>query len=307
MDMNQRIFWQEEIEKKYNRKFIDGYIRTAILENPVMEEKIVQGVELLEQYRGQTYEYDSKNCRISQLRDINLRQLVIDIYVGIAYCQTPEMFTSVTAQLASRLKWDDKREAIQTIAEIVAVLCETDTFDITKANRQASLMVESKIPLSDELVEYCRNSQYLPPMLCEPQTLRGNYNSGYLTHDDSLILGKGNHHDGDVCLDVLNKMNKVKLRLATDFLSTVEEEPTFELDTRDKHDAWLDFKKQSYKFYTLIAKHGNEFYLTHKVDKRGRIYAAGYHISTQGTSFKKAAIELATEELIEVPNEFKLD
>jgi DNA-directed RNA polymerase len=43
---------------------------------------------------------------------------------------------------------------------------------------------------------------------------------------------------------------------------------------------------------------GNEIYLTNKVDKRGRIYAQGYHITTQGTSFKKAMLELAHEELV---------
>ena len=43
---------------------------------------------------------------------------------------------------------------------------------------------------------------------------------------------------------------------------------------------------------------GNKFYLNHKVDKRGRIYCSGYHITTQGTAFKKASIELAHEEIV---------
>ena len=48
-----------------------------------------------------------------------------------------------------------------------------------------------------------------------------------------------------------------------------------------------------------MVSQGNRFYLTHKVDKRGRIYAQGYHITTQGTAFKKAMIELAEPEFIE--------
>jgi hypothetical protein len=39
---------------------------------------------------------------------------------------------------------------------------------------------------------------------------------------------------------------KVALRLDTDFLSTVEEEPTFDLDTQDKAESWAHFKEQSY-------------------------------------------------------------
>ena len=93
-------------------------------------------------------------------------------------------------------------------------------------------------------------------------------------------------------------MNKVALSLDTEFLSTVEEEPTFELDTQDKIDMWKTFKAQSYEFYKLMVRCGNEFYLTHKVDKRGRIYSSGYHITTQGTAFKKASIELSKKELV---------
>jgi hypothetical protein len=204
----------------------------------------------------------------------------------------------VSAQIASRLKFSDRTEAITTVAELLAVLCETDAFDIVKADKSASLMVESRIPLNDNLKDFIQNSQYLPPMVCEPLELTHNFSSGYLTHNDSLILGTGNHHDGDLCLDVLNLMNKVALKLDTDFLCTVEEDPTFELDSQDKEEQWADFKRQSYEFYDLMVQCGNQFYLTHKVDKRGRIYACGYHISTMGAPFKKASVELANEQIV---------
>jgi hypothetical protein len=160
-------------------------------------------------------------------------------------------------------------------------------------------MLVSRIPLSSALIKFVENSSYLPPMVCEPLELTTNYCSGYLSHKDSLILGKSNHHDGDICLDVLNTINKVELQLDTKFLSTVEETPTFELDTPEKIAQWDRFKRQSYKFYSLMVSQGNRFYLTHKYDKRGRIYAGGYHINSQGTAFKKASIELAREELVE--------
>ena len=51
-------------------------------------------------------------------------------------------------------------------------------------------------------------------------------------------------------------------------------------------------------FITLLAKQGNQFYLTHKVDKRLRLYAQGYHVTTQGSPFKKASIELHKEEIV---------
>lgn len=302
METMREIVQQEMIEQRFSRKHIDAKIRASIEGNPDMVTKIKEGVALVEQYMQGQY-YASKMARIAQLQHMDIPSLVMEIFVGVAYVLKEELFTSVTAQLASRLKFSDKADAITTVAELVAVLCDTDMFDIYKKDRQASLMVVSNIPLEESLVMFIEHSQCLPPMVCEPLELTHNYSSGYLTHNDSLILGTGNHHDGDLCLDVLNTMNKVALTLDTTFLCEVEEEPTFELDTQDKIEEWQKFKKQSYMFYNLMVENGNKFYFTWKVDKRGRIYSMGYHLQVQGTAFKKASIELHKEELVEgAPN-----
>lgn len=292
------IILQELNEERFNRKHIDVKIRTEIEASALMMAKVSQGVDLVNAYINGKY-YESKMKRVAQLNGMDIQAVVMDIFVGIAYSLKPDLFTSVSAQMASRLKFNDQTAAITTVAELMAVLCQTDAFDITKEMKMSSLMVVSCIPLSDELIKFIENSQYLPPMVCEPLPLTHNYSSGYLTHNDSLILGSGNHHDGDICLDTLNTMSQVALQLDIDFLSKVEEEPTFELDSQDKVDQWNRFKKQSYGFYTLMADQGNQFYLNHKVDKRGRAYAHGYHITTQGTAFKKAMLEFATEEVVE--------
>jgi len=293
-----QIIVQEMNEERFNRKHIDAKIRAAILANHEMCIKLEQGEALVKQYMAGTY-YASKMARIAQLANMVIADVVMDIFVGISYHLRPELFTSVSSQMAARLKLSDKTEAITTVAELMAVLCETDAFDISKEDKMASLMVASRIPLPETLVEFIENSQVLPPMVCTPLELTHNFSSGYLTHNDSLILGAGNHHDGDICLDVLNTCGSVALKLDLQLLCTVEEEPTFELDSQDKCDQWARFKKQSYMMYSLMAQQGNRFHLNHKVDKRGRIYANGYHLNTQGSAFKKAAVELANEELVE--------
>lgn len=297
METMREIILQEMNEERFNRKHIDAKIRKHIESDKYLMAKVAEGVKLISDYMAGTY-YASKMARIAQLQNMDIATLVMDIFIGIAYCIRPELFTSVSAQMASRLKFSDRAEAITTVAELMAVLCRTDVFDINKEDKQASLVVVSRINLPDNLVDFIDNSQFLPPMVCEPLELVHNYSSGYLTHNDSLILGTGNHHDGDLCLDVLNTMNKVALQLDTEFLSTVEETPTFDLDTKDKQDQWLRFKKQSYMFYSLMEQQGNTFYINHKVDKRGRIYAHGYHINTQGTAFKKAMLEFSNEEVV---------
>lgn len=320
METMRDIALQELNEYRFNRKHIDGKIRQAIEADPAIKAKITQGVELIEAYMAGQY-YDSKMRRIAQLEHLDLPTLVMDIFTGIAYVLKPELFTSVTAQMASRLKFSDKAEAITTVAELLAVLCVTDAFDIIKQGKLDSLMVMSRITLPESLLVFIENSIHLPPMVCEPKELTSNFTSGYLTHNDSLILGSGNSHDGDICLDVLNTINRVALKLDTDFLSQVEEEPNeitpekiiAKAMKNGKHlsmadakervrlalENWDNFKTQSYEMYRLMVQQGNKFWLTHKVDKRGRIYSVGYHIHTQGTAFKKASIELHKQEIVE--------
>lgn len=298
-ETTKQIVLQELNEKRFNRKHIDARIREAIEESPEMLQKLQLGELLVNEFIASKHGYDSKNARIAQLKGMDVEALVMDIFVGVAYSLRPELFTSVSAQMAARLGFNDRTEAITTVAELLAVLCNTDAFDINKESKQASLMLVSRIPLPDNLIEFIENSQYLPPMICKPMELVHNHSSGYLTHNDSLILGSGNHHDGDLCLDTLNLQNSVALTLDTEFLSKVEEEPTFDLDTQDKVDQWHAFKKQSYMFYSLMVQQGNRLHMTHKVDKRGRSYSQGYHINPQGTSFKKAMLELADAEIVE--------
>lgn len=325
-DTHQRIMQQEAIESRYNRKHIDGYIRDALSNDQDIAKKIAHGVDLLKQWMALSY-YASKDLRLTQLKAMDLESLVYELLVGIAYCLKPELFTSVTARLASKLGFSDRRDSIQTVAEMVAVLCNTDAFDITKAHPRASLMLVSRMALPDAILNFIRQSEYLPPMVCVPLELTKNYSSGYLSHDDSVILSRGgtaNHHNGNVCLDVLNIVNKTALTLDVDFLRSVDEDSTVDDEAnleklritvtkdgrlrtedevqetlRQQRANWENFKAKSAQIYLLMHQTGNEFYLTHKVDKRGRIYAQGYHINTQGSSYKKASVELAKKEIVE--------
>ncbi len=284
-------------EHSFSRKHIDGYILAA-LQTGDMQRAISHGVSLLEEWQNQSY-YTSKDKRLDQLGDLDLHELVTKIMQGIAYVQKPELFTSVSAQLASRLQFSDKPEAIATMAEMLAVLCETDMFDIIKESRQASLMIESRIPLSQELLQFIDNTTFQLPMVCSPEYVDHNRKSGYLSYNDSLILGSGNHHEGDLCLDVINLQNNIPLKLNIEFLKEQEMLPNFKIVTPEQREQWEAFKHASHRIWLLIYNQGNKFYLTNKVDKRGRLYSVGYHIQTQGNQFQKAMIELADEEIVD--------
>lgn len=298
---------QKANEYRFARHHVDKYMRDYVLNDVEVIPLLDKGVEILTEWVNTEFSYESKNIRVSALKGMDLRELVTEVVVASAYCQHEELFTSFTARMAGILGWDDKKSSITTVAEITAVLCDTDLFDLTQANRFSSWNILSNITLSLELQEYIANCAYLPPLVHKPSKLRHNRDTPYLTiGQDSVILNKG-HHNDDVCLDVLDSKNAVALSLDLEFLSTVEEEPNSELDSPEKQNMWLRMKKQSHEFYLLMAKQGNKFYLHHKYDKRGRIYAQGYHISTQGAPYKKAMIEFANKEAVtDIPQEFQL-
>jgi len=321
-------------ERQFNRRHIDRYIRKELFEDPQnnLLPEVQQGVELLRNWMAQEH-FESKAVRLHHLAQLDLEKLVTEIFVGVCYVQDETPMVNVVGQLASRIGFDDKRDSIQTVAEVLAILCETDVFDIRKPHRTASMYIVSNIKFGEELSNFIAYSCYLPPLVCEPKKLTNNRSTAYYTHsNDSLILGGGhNHHDGNICLDVLNSRNSVPLSLDVEFLSTVEEQPTHDLnvvsdETLEKyhlkgHDLtawqqadmvrkqkqnWARYKEQSYYFYSLMVNQGNRFYISNKVDKRGRMYACGYHITPQGTSFKKAMINLADKEQVSgVPDKFK--
>ena len=294
-------YWQIEIEEKFNKKLISKKLHKLLIDKYFLY--INQGVSLVNQFLNQDY-YESKNKRLAQVKELDIQELVEKILVGVFYCQTEELFTSVSGQLAGMLGWSDKPEAIKTMAELLAVLCNTDAYDIQK-NDAGSLVIISRLAIDEELKLFIENTQYMPPMIMKPSKLLNNQDTGYLTLPGSVILGKGNYHEDDVCLDALDIANSVPLALNKEFLSYLEMEPTFTFESREQEQQWIKFKKNSYKVMILLANQ-DTFWFTHAYDKRGRVYTRGFYVHTQGMPFQKACIDFADDEFVDVPDEYRL-
>ena len=291
---------QRSNELMFSRKNVLKYVRDFITTNEEVITKTDEGVALIEDWLSRDY-YASKNKRLEQVKLMDVRQLVVDIFCSIAIFQEQETFVSAASQVAKHLSFDDHRNSITTVAEILAVLCNTGVFVIWKNSRESSMLLQSQMRLPINLVNAIDRSQYLPPMVSEPKTITNNFESGHLTLNDSQILGRQSTHSDDICLDILNTQNKIPLKLDTEFLSIVEEEPNpgSPLDSIEKQTNWDRMKAGSYEMYLLMAKQGNKFWQLNSYDKRGRLYTQGFQINFQGPSFKRACIELHNSELVE--------
>lgn len=295
---------QRAVEYTYGRNNINKVVLHDITSSDLITELVDKAVIALQEYLNKTYRYESKNVRVSFLSDWDeprLRELVYQVMVVVCQCQKATLFTSVAGQLAGMLGYPDKIDGLKTISEILAVCCHCDLFDIDPPTNtvSGSLEIRTKYFLEKETYEFIYNTKYLPPMVCEPDLLVHNRSCGYLTKTESVILGSGNHHEYPLALDALNIMNSVPLSLDVKLLTTFSMAPSKKQTSKEALEQFEAYAKQSYKVYKDLIHQGNLFYLTHKPDERGRSYAQGYHVNTQGNSFRKAIVNLAHQEIIE--------
>lgn len=153
---------------------------------------------------------------------------------------------------------------------------------------------------------------YLPPMIIPPLRIQDdgrNRGSGYITQRNDSLLLRDNHHEGDICVEHLNRLNQVALTINERVVKTLrnhwsgverqQEDETFE-DYQKRLKAFEKYEKDSFTVIALMIEMGNRFHLTHKNDKRGRSYCQGYHINYQGNTWNKACVELANKEKVHV-------
>ena len=316
-----------ETQLQYENAFSRKGIKDAVLEYmntiPEVDGVINRGVALLQAWCESESSYESKITRKNHISQMDLKELVTEVYVRIASLSTETTLNNLASQLAPIMGFSDTRVGIQAMAEVIAVICEANFFDLKKYHVNSSIYVKSNFKLPDDLLAYIEHACYLPPLIIPPQQLRNNRSSGYYTiKGDSLILGGGhNHHNDEIALDVLNIMNRYELSLNEFILDNVVEEPAHNLEevkdgdkmteverikaVYQQKNSWTKHVKQSNYFYDYIRTKGNNrMFITHKFDKRGRIYSQGYHIHIQGTSYKKAILELYNKEMVEVPDDY---
>ena len=313
---------QYQVEQTFSRKGIKQRVMEYMDTIPEVAVRINQGAELLRMWCESESSYASKVTRKDHISQMDLTELTTEMFIRIASLGTETTLNNLASQLAPVLGFADTRVGIQACAEVLAVLCDTNFFNLEKYHVNSSIYVKSNFALPDDLLAYIERACYLPPLVVKPKTLRDNRSSGYMTvKGESLILGGGhNHHNDPIALDVLNLMNRYELCLNEFILDDVVEEPTHDLDVvEQKPDQppmteiekqraisqqkrnWAKHLEQSAYFYQHIRLNNNKMFITNKYDKRGRIYSQGHHINPQGTSYKKACIDLYNKQVVEVP------
>lgn len=197
-------------------------------------------------------------------------------------------------------KWGEPKDVAQMLIECV----EEDLIDFDMGDERFI----TKYGISADVEEQLALYQFPLPMVVQPKQVVNNHmGSGYMDTRGHIILnGSDVFRDEDVCLDHINRANSVGLTLNMDVAASAE--GNMIIPKRKVGEGFEDFRKrrkQAEVFYNSslqvmqgMEKLGNQFWLTHKYDRRGRTYAVGYHINSQGTDYNKAVLELSHKETL---------
>lgn len=196
--------------------------------------------------------------------------------------------------------FQDEANPAQACADAIHKACSEDILDWDPLSK----MLVIRWDISPELQTKIDQFQYPLPMIEEPLKVSHNRQTGYRTIKGSLIL-KNNHHEDDICLDHINRVNQIPLALNPDVVAFVQNrwrnldkpkpgEKYEEFKARKK--AFQKFDRTSREVIDALLAQGNRFWLTHKYDKRGRTYSQGYHVNYQSNDWCKACIEFSEKE-----------
>ena len=255
--------------------------------------------------------WESHERRKDSIRFHDKHSIVMKLLTSITmYCQNMMTFVSISSMvnLTDEL---DKLDSVQLTGDLIALLEPVGLYELRK-NLSGTITVHSFVEPNEGILRRIKIACYIPPMVSKPKTLVNNDDSGYLTiNKDSLFCkDRSNFHTGEIGLDVLNKLNANEYILDNHIIDDIkpwhrdvltegelvalplEEQEIYkaELITRELYVEQFNYLK------TLIKDRVIHF--THKVDKRGRIYAQAYHFNPMGTDYDKACISLAKKELI---------
>lgn len=193
-------------------------------------------------------------------------------------------------------------DGLQKCADMILKAARANLINYDGITRKVSC----RLPVSEDVQEELDRYQFPMPMIVAPKEVKNNRDTGYYTSRGSIIL-KNNHHEDDVCLDHINRMNSIELSINETVTSSILN-GWKHIDRVLPDESIEDFQKRrkSFEKYNRTARDvldhltmaGNRFHITHRYDKRGRTYSQGYHVNPQGNDWNKASIEFADKELV---------
>lgn len=270
-------------EVKWLMEYLDA---RPLLED--MQTAISRGLE----WGMQPYSYESKNNRVREhVKGVEvLSQALYETFCHILAMTfiEPERLTyqALIGAVQGHIQCKNPLDRAKCAAELIAIAYQAGLVVITR-NDGDMMTVTTEYVLEEEIPGFLRHApQFHPPEPVTHQPILGN---------------RFKQHDGDVCVEYIDRMNSIPLCLETRITAEYSETSSKEFESDEEFRQWLAFVQQSEAMYAkVIDEHDNRFHLNHDVDTRGRVYCDGYLVTYQGASFKKAIVQFAEKEVVQL-------
>lgn len=252
--------------------------------------------EVIGRYLTTPYEGD-KERNVEQIRHMAPEEIVLEILANTITLTEPGSIQQIVSALSVTLGYEDMADGVPIATELLVESSKVFlVFILPPGKGRGSPTVKPRFTASPATFEYIEKTRYLDPLVCPPQPWKTNTDGGYITTKTSVILGRHTHHDMPQALDVLNILQEIEWKLNKDVLNEPEI-PTKPLETKDQMVGHILMQTVSKAVYKLFK--GKSFWLKWGYDKRGRAYSFGYYINIQSSSYKKALMDFAEEEIID--------
>ena len=159
-------------------------------------------------------------------------------------------------------------------------LCIT-TYDIIDWDQQ---YIYTKITTTQEAQNHIDRYGFPLPLIIKPKQLTCNTDTGYYSDKPGTVLQKRATTEYDVNLDFLNQVNSIPLEFNEDLLAKIPLAKPKEVKQLAAHTKFVKHLSHSRALLTKT------IYLTHGYDRRGRVYARGFHYSYQSHDWCKATL-----------------
>lgn len=264
-----------------------------VIDNNGGLEAVDASVTALIDYMETEYSYESKNNRLDAMATsttlTTLYELVVSVFTA-ALIHKELTYQAICGMLYHKVDLPVVLDRVKTMAEIIAVVSKSGLIHINRQGAGKPIMITPGFNIGVELPAPDKHQLTIG----EPSEVKNNW------FDGSMLLGNPmNHHNKELCLDHINRMNAIEISLNETFIQEYPETTTNSINTQQKADQWNQFVDDSYDKYTDFIAAGNRGYMNHKYCTRGRSYALGYYITTQGAAYKKAMVDLANKEIVE--------
>lgn len=192
----------------------------------------------------------------------------------------------------------------ETISKYLDVMSDNDLIDYNETTEKFITVYDIDSKVKKDLEMY----QFPLPMIVEPKKVKNNHSNGYLKCGNSSLLLNDSYHKEDICLDHINRVNRVPLSIDLDTAYNCKNQWK-NLDKKLPKESLKEFRQRvknfekymqtAYRVMEILTQEGNKVYLTHAYDKRGRTYSRGYHFLDQGNDWNKACVQFFNKEFIE--------